>query len=341
MRGFTVKTLTLLLMLLSPLGALAADMSVKPLRALVTYPAYRASATADPLYETQLAFAVGGRIERLLARVGETVGQGQELARLDERQYRIAVGQARAQLALVRSQITLAESQLAQNESLARQKFVSPDALKIKRTELDVRRAERDATRQALAAAELDLDRTRLRAPFQAVVKARLASVGDYVSPGGVVLVLAAVAEPEIRARIPVQQVAGLQSAGSWTLVAAGREIPLKLLRVSGIVDVAGQTQEAVFAPLQSMPVGLAGEVRWQGAQALLPPGYVQQRDGRFGVFVMQGETPDFLELPGAQAGRPASVPADWSLDLPVVDVGRYQIGLEKAGDAVDAGPGR
>ena len=327
-----------LFLLLAPLWAHSADMSVKPLSALVAYPSYRASATADPLYETQLAFAVGGRIERMQARVGETVGQGQELARLDDRQYRIAVDQAKAQLALVRSQITLAESQLAQNESLAKQKFVSPDALKIKRTELSVRRAEQDATRQMLAAAELDLDRTRLRAPFAAVVKARRASVGDYVSTGGTVLVLAAVAEPEVRASVPVQQVDGLQAARAWTLVAAGMEIPLKLLRVSGVVETAGQTQEAVFAPLRQMPVGLAGEVRWQGSQALLPPGYVQQREGRFGVFVMVGNAPEFRELPGAQAGRPVKVPSDWALDLPVVDRGRYQIGLERTEGAIEAG---
>jgi len=338
MRGFAVKLFPWCLLLLS-LIAQAADLSVKPLRALVTYPAFRASATADPLYETQLAFAVGGHVVRMQARVGETVGKGQVLAAVDDRQYRIAVEQAKAQLALVRSQITLAETQLAQNESLARQKFVSPDALKIKRTELSVRRAERDAARQALAAAELDLERAQIRAPFMAVVRARLASVGDYVAPGSAVLTLAAVAEPEIRASIPVQQVAGLRDAERWTLVAAGMEIPLKLLRVSAVVDTVAQTQEAVFAPLQQMPVGLAGEVRWQGAQPLLPPGYVQKRDGRFGVFVMADGRPQFRELPDAQAGRPARVPRDWSLEQPVVDEGRFQIGLERTGEAVDAGP--
>ncbi|WP_227815823.1 efflux RND transporter periplasmic adaptor subunit [Nitrogeniibacter aestuarii] len=336
-RDFAVRTL-LLLLLLTPLWAQAAELSVKPLRALVSFPAFRASATANPLYETQLAFAVDGHIARMQARVGETVEQGQTLAQLDDREYRIGLDQAKAQLALVRSQITLAESQLAQSESLAKQKFVSPDALKIKRTELAVRRAERDAARQAVAAAELDLERALLRAPFRAVVQARQASVGDYVSAGEVVFALAAVAEPEIRAGIPVQQVPGLKAAEQWTLAAAGMEIPLKLLRVSAVVDTTGQTQEAVFAPLRQMPIGLAGEVRWQGNRALLPPGYVQRREGRYGVFVMDGKAPVFRELPDAQAGRPAMVPASWPLDLPVVDEGRYQIGLEKAGDAVDAG---
>jgi RND family efflux transporter MFP subunit len=321
----------LILASLMPLMAQAADMSTRPLAELVTYPAYRVSATADPREQTQLAFAVGGRIEALPVRVGELVSKGQVVVALDAREYRIAVSRAKAQLALVDNQIKLAESQLQQSESLARDKFVSPDALRIKRTELAVRRSERDAARQALAAAELDLERTRLKAPFDAVVSAREASVGDFVSPGTPVLVLAATAEPEIRASVPVQQVAGLQVATRWTMVAGGQELPVRLLRVSPLVDKAGQTRVAVFAPVTAMPVGLSGEVRWRGAEALLPPAYIQRRDGHYGVYVKRGAQPEFRVLPEAQAGRPAPVPTDWPADLPVVDEGRFQIGLEQA----------
>lgn len=324
----TLKTVLMLPLWLA-LVAHAAPTATRPLGELVTYPSYRASASADPRFESKLAFAVGGRIARIEVRIGETVREGQRLARLDDREYRIGADRARAQLALVRNQITLAESQLAQSEALARDKFLSNEALRIRRTELAVRRSERDAARQALAAAELDLERTALHAPFDAVVAERSASVGDFVSPGQSVLMLAATAEPEIRARIPVAQVAELEAAGQWTLVAAGLQVPVRLVRVSQLVDKAGQTREAVFAPLAPMPVGLAGEVRWQGRTPLLPPGYVQQRDGRFGVFVQPGAAPEFRPLTRAEAGRPVPVPADWPLDLPVVDEGRFQIGLE------------
>ena len=317
---------------LLPFAAQAAELTTRPLGELVSYPTYRVSASADPLFESQLAFAVGGRIARVNARVGEPVNKDQVVMTLDDREYRIALARARAQLSLVTNQIALAESQLKQSESLAQDKFISPDALRIKRTELAVRRSERDAARQALAAAQLDLSRAQLRAPFDGVVASRRASVGDFVTPGTPVLVLAATAAPEIRASVPVPQVASLQAAGGWTLAAAGIEVPLRLLRVSRLVDKAGQTQEAVFTPMRDMPVGLSGEVRWQGVRPLLPPGYVQQRDGRFGVFVKDGEGAAFRPLPGAQAGRPVAVPADWPLDLPVVDEGRFRIGLKDAG---------
>ncbi len=321
----------LLILCLLPLAAHAAAPTTRPLGELVTYPTYRVSATADPLFESQLAFAVGGRIAQVNARVGELVSKDQVVMALDDREYRIAVARAQAQLSLVTNQIALAESQLKQSESLAQDKFISPDALRVKRTELAVRRSERDASRQALAAAKLDLTRAQLRAPFDAVVASRRASLGDFVSPGAPVLVLAATAVPEIRASVPVQQIASLQAAKGWVLAASGMDIPLKLVRVSRLVDKAGQTQEAVFAPLREMPVGLSGELRWQGTRALLPPGYIQRRDGQFGVFVKAGEATEFRPLSGVQAGRPVEVPTDWPLALPVVDEGRFQIGLKDA----------
>ena len=319
--------------LLPALGA-AAELTTRPLSELAVYPTYRLSAAATPVNESQLGMAVGGRIEALPARVGERVTQGQRLVALDAREYQIAAARAKAQVALIASQIALAESQVAQSEALAARNFVSGEALRIKKTELAVRRNELAASRQALAAAELDVQHTTLRAPFDGVVKARLASVGDFVSPGAALLVLASTGAPEIRASVPLPQVESLRAAGAWTLFASGLEVPLRLLRVSPLVDRAGQAQVAVFAPLREIPVGLAGEIRWQGRQAQLPPAFVQRRDGHFGVFVKTGETVAFRPLPAAQAGRPVAVPADWPADTPIVDAGRFQIGLEPAGGA-------
>ncbi|WP_323002517.1 efflux RND transporter periplasmic adaptor subunit [Denitromonas sp.] len=314
---------------LLPWAAQAAELTTRPLSELAVYPVYRVNATANPVDEAQLGLAVAGRIEALPVRVGETVRRGSPLVTLDAREYRIERDRAKAQLDLVASQLRLAETQLAQNRALAQRDFLSADALRVKETELAVRKNELAATRQGLAAAELALSRTTLVAPFDGVVRSRLASVGDYVSPGAPVVVLAASATPEVRASVPVSQIASVRAAKAWVLDAAGLEVPLALKRVSPLVDRAAQAQDVVFAPTQAMPIGLAGEVRWAGGQPMLPPAYVQKRDGVFGVYVMDGGTPRFRPLPGAQQGRPVPVPGDWSMDLAVVDEGRFQIGLK------------
>lgn len=305
-----------------------AELTTRPLSELAVYAEYRVNASAEPINESQLGMAVSGRVASLPAREGERVQAGQVLVTLDDREFRIEAARAKAQVGLVASQIKLAQSQLDQTAALAERKFVSPDALRIRETELAVRRSELAAVRQARAAADLALERTILRAPFDGVVRSRLASVGDYVSPGAPVLVLAATAAPEIHAGVPVAQIGSLRAAGRWTLHAAGLEVPLALLRVSPLVDRAAQAQDVIFAAQIDIPIGLAGEIRWQGRQSQLPAGFVQQREGRPGVFVMRDGTPEFLPLPDAQPGRPVPVPAEWPADTPIVDEGRFQIGL-------------
>ena len=316
---------------LFPALALGAEFTTRPLSELAVYPRYRVNAAAEPMDEAQLGMAVSGRIASLPVREGERVQAGQTLVTLDDREFRIEAARAKAQVNLVASQIRLAQSQLEQTEALAKQEFVSPDALRIRKTELAVRRSELAAVRQARAAADLALERTILRAPFDGVVKSRLASLGDYAMPGAPVLVLAATTSPEIHARVPVAQIVDLRTAGRWTLHAAGLEVPLKLQRVSPLVDRAAQAQDVIFAAQIDIPIGLAGEIRWQGTQPQLPPDYVQRRDGQYGVFVMRGDAPEFRALPGAQPGRPVTVPASLSADTPIVDEGRFQIGLMPA----------
>ena len=329
----TISRLLALLALLS-FAVQAAELTTRPLSELAVYPVYRVNATANPLDEAQLGTAVSGRIKTLPARVGERVQRGSTVLALDDSEYRIERDRAKAQVALVASQLRLAETQLAQNRALAKREFLSADALRVKETELAVRKNELAATRQGLAAAELALSRTTLTAPFDGVVRLRLASVGDYVSPGMPVLVLAATATPEVRASVPVSQIASVRAAKAWVLDAAGLEVPLSLVRVSPLVDRVAQAQDVIFAPTGPMPIGLAGEVRWQGERPMLPPAYVQKRDGVFGVYVMTGDAPVFRPLTEAQQGRPVLVPTDWPATLPVVDKGRFQIGLKSAGAA-------
>ncbi len=325
----------LCLALFMPVLASAAQWSTRPLAELATYPEFRAPASVVPLDESRIAAEVGGRVEALPARVGQSVAKDAELARLDAASYRIAVDQAAAQVELVNNRLKLAQAQLAQSKALAERGFVSADALKIKQTELAVLKSELRATRQVLEAAKLDLARTTIRAPYAGVVRERLASVGDLAVPGTPLLVLSATADTEVRARVPAVQIESLRAASGWQLVAGATRAPLRLVRVSPVVETAGQAQEVVFAAEAPLAPGLAGEVRWTSAVPHLPAGYLQQRDGKRGAYVLREGKPVFVPLPAAQVGRP--VPVDWPPGTLVIDQGRFAIGLPNNGAAGSA----
>ncbi len=317
------------LLVLFPVAAAAADWTSRALAELAVYPEFRAPATVVARDEASLAAEVMGRILAMPVRAGESVARGAVLVRLDDAASRIEVDRARAQLGLVDNRIRLAEAQLQQSRALAARGFVSADGLRVRETELGVLRSERDAARAALAAARLALARSVVRAPYAGVVRERLANVGDLAAPGTPLLRLAASADAEVRAQVPVDHIEALRVAAGWTLHAGGQSHALRLHRVSPVVEAAGQVREVVMHGAAALAPGLAGELRWRSITPYLPPAYVQQRDGRLGAYVERDGEPAFVPLPQAQPGRPVAV--DWPPGTRLIDDGRFALALPGA----------
>jgi RND family efflux transporter MFP subunit len=329
MRLLRLFALLLLVPVLLPLRVDASDWTPRPLAEIAIYPEFRAPATVVAKEEARIAAELSARIVAMPARVGDAVMRGVELVRLDDASFRIELDRVRAQIALIDSRIRLARAQLEQSRTLAARGFISADGLRIRETELGVLQSERDAVRAALAAADLALGRTVIRAPYDGVVRERLAAVGDLAVPGTALLVFAASADAEVHARIPQGRIEGLQAAGTWTLVAGDADYALRIVRVSPLVEAAGQARDVVLQGSEALMPGLSGELRWRSTVPHLPPGYLQELEGRLGAWVVREGAALFVPLPHAQAGRP--VPVDWAPHTQVVDEGRFALGLQAA----------
>ena len=318
------------LLLCLPTLVLAADWTTRPFSELAVYPEFRAPARVLALNEAHLAAEVAGRIEALPARVGQAVPAGAELARIDAADYRIAAGQAAARVKLAENRLRLAQTQLDQFRALAGDGHVSEDQLRSKETEHAVLESELDLARLELEAAELRRARTVIRAPFDGLVRERLASVGDLAAPGTPLLVLVSTQDTEVQARVPAVQVEALRAAGDWQLWLDGQAHALRLERILAVVEPAGQTQVVVFSADTALVPGRAGELRWRSPRAHLPGEYLVVREDRLGAWVEQQGQARFIELPHAAVGRPVAV--DWSPDTTVIDAGRFRLGLPPAG---------
>ena len=329
MRLLRLFALLLLGPILLPVSVQAAEWTPRPLADLAIYPEFRASATVVAKEEARIAAELSARIVAMPARAGAAVMRGAALVQLDDASFRIELDRVRAQIALIDSRIRLARAQLEQSRALAARGFISADGLRIRETELGVLQSERDAVRAAQAAAELALARTVIRAPYDGVVRERLAAVGDLAAPGMSLLVFAASADAEVHARVPQGQIEGLQAAGTWTLVAGGAEHALRIVRVSPLVETAGQARDVVLQGSEMLVPGLSGELRWRSTVPHLPPGYLQTREGSLGAWVVREGAAVFVPLPHAQAGRPVAV--DWPPHTAVVDEGRFELGLHAA----------
>lgn len=320
-----MKYLPVLLLCLST-AVMGADWTTRSLAELAVYPEFRAPASVAAHDEARLAAEVGARIVAMPVRAGQVVEKGGELVRLDQASYRLEVERAQAQVALIDNRMRLAQAQLAQSRALADKGFISADGLRIKETELAVLGSERDAARTALRSARLALERTVVRAPYAGVVRNRLANVGDLAAPGMALLTFAASEQVEVRARVAQELIDSLRTGKDLALHAGTEVHPLRIARISPLLERAGQAREVVLAADAALPPGLAGELRWRSAAPFLPPAYMQQRNGVLGVYVERAGEAVFVAVPQAQAGRAAAV--DLAPDTRVIDEGRFALAL-------------
>lgn len=121
---------------------------------------------------------------------GAHVKQGKLLLQIDPADYRLAVRQRRADLTKAQADLALEEGKQAvaeQEFALLSQEIGHSEAqrrLMLREPQRDTARAAVAAAEAGLAAAELDLARTMVKAPFNALVMDRQVNTGTRVSGG-------------------------------------------------------------------------------------------------------------------------------------------------------------
>jgi RND family efflux transporter MFP subunit len=154
----------------------------------------------ESLSTPALSAETSGRVVRLLVDGGSQVRKGQVLAELDGEPQRLAVASARANVARLQATLDNQRRTVDRYQEL-RSQAVSESMLEeavSRRTSLEAELADAQAR---LAEAEYRYDRTRIRAPVDAVVERRLISVGDFVAPGTPIVTI--VGRGELRAVLP------------------------------------------------------------------------------------------------------------------------------------------
>jgi RND family efflux transporter MFP subunit len=285
-------------------------VTAKALSSIAVYPERSAQAQVLSRNDSKLSAEIAAKILSIPVQVGQAVKHGAVVAELDCGDFKIAAQRAGAQMEAARARAQLSEMQVKRAQELSRSGFISKDALDARATELKVAQAERDIAAAQSAAAQREVGKCTIRAPFDAVVQHKMGQLGELAAPGTPLLALVDVSQLEVGAELQQKDVESLQQAHTLEFETQGRRYALKLLRVSPVVNLQSRSQEARFAFLkQSAAPGLSGRVVWRDAQAYLPPRYLVSRNGQFGMFVLKDGVARFVPLAGAQQGRPAAAP--------------------------------
>lgn len=278
-----------------------------------------------------------GRLEWLGVLEGSRVRKGELIARLENRDVAAALGQAQAGVRLAQANLEQANAELFDAEranqragDLLAQNFIShalSDAALARRNKaragVSAANASIAVARASAQGAQVALDQTMIRAPFDGVILTKNANVGDNITPfsaaadsKGAVVTLADMDTLEVEAdvsesnlaKIRVEQPAEIQLDAFPELRLAGvvsRTVPtVDRSKATLLVKVRFVERDARVLPDMSAKVAfLSKPVPPEDRKAVtsVRPGALVQRDGKTVAFVFKD---DKLRLTVVTTGR-------------------------------------
>lgn len=240
-----------------PLLALAAcgdqntsHETIRPVKAIVVQPAIKErtllySGVLAPRIEATLGFRVSGKIVERFVNVGDRVRTGDSIARLDEKDLKLAENSARANVTAAKTRLSVARDAFARGDALLPNGFIAKSAQDQRRLELDSAQSAFDAAQDQLNQAINATGYALLTADKDGIVTSVRAEPGQVVSAGQAVITLAQTGDIEVSVAIPEQEIALLKvgdpaEVALWS--AQDTRVPGKIREIAGAADTASRT---------------------------------------------------------------------------------------------------
>jgi HlyD family secretion protein len=251
--------------------------------------------------ESKVVVGIGskiiGKVVEVLVDQGDTVTNGQALARLEARDFEDAVGVAQAKLGQSQAELAKAQLDLERSRSLLQGKTISQ--AEFDRTQTDVQVAE---ARLKNAEAELGFARARLAdtqivSPIAGLVITRNLEVGSTVVPGAPIFRVADTQVLWVQAMVDEREAGKLrvgQIARMTFRADHGQSFPGRLVRLAREADRVTEEREADVVVDQLPPDWFIGakadvfiETARQADALQIPKNAIVRRGDQPGVFVI------------------------------------------------------
>lgn len=191
---------------------------------------------------------VSNKITDLYVDLGDTVRQGQILAKIHDVTFRDQLAQARSQLEQSRIAVRRDSAEYMRQQNLMNQELTSEAQFDIAQATYQNSMAQLESARSQLTQALENFNNTEVKAPVNGVITSRALEEGDLVSTGTELFQIASTSGYESRIFLPSQD---------WRDVKIGHEVALRLSNES---DVSAQGVVSRKSPQLDETTGL-GEV--------------------------------------------------------------------------------
>ncbi|MBC7802882.1 MAG: efflux RND transporter periplasmic adaptor subunit [Candidatus Parcubacteria bacterium] len=224
-----------------------------------------------PLTEATVKAKVAGELVAVTAREGESVKQGQVLARIDLTEVQARVAAREAEVAATKAQLTWAEKNRGQQKALLEKSFISQSAFDNIQSNYDVAAARQRAAEAELVVARKSLGDAVLVAPFSGIVSLRHAQPGERVSLDAKVVSIVDLSRLQLEASVPPAAIGQVKVGQELNFRVEGfgeREFAGRIERINPSAT-AGSRSISVYAAIDNRDGLLRGGMFAQGALTL------------------------------------------------------------------------
>ena len=211
------------------------------------------SGSLQPEQEATVRAELPGAVVQTFADVGQRVGAGAVLARLDDRAIRDQYLSAQTAVTTAQNNYAVASRELERAQTLARAGAIADREVELARNAAAAASAQLANARAVYANAAKQLGYTQVRAPFAGVVAQRQASAGDVVAPGAALFTVVNPASMRLEASVPANQLSSVRVGLPVEFSVTGypnRLFAGRITRVSPTADAAtGQVQIVATIP--------------------------------------------------------------------------------------------
>lgn len=188
-----MRTFTLLIFTLALLGCNEpVKEETKPIRPIMwttavtsTFEQIRTlSGIVAPVEATKLSFEVQGKIQEITVNLGDEVVKGQELARLNQRNFSLGLQSAQAQYQQAKATLSDTKSSFGRYQKLLTQGVVSQSGYDNAKANYDASKSAADVANAQLDIASKNLQDSILLAPYDGIITKRLYEPSQQISAG-------------------------------------------------------------------------------------------------------------------------------------------------------------
>ncbi len=293
-----------------------------------TVPDYvEATGTVRAARSAQLSSQVMGAITRVNVQEGDRVRRGEVLITIDAAQQRAAYASADAGLqasqetiAAADADYALAEATMKRYQMLFDKKSVSPQEFDEVKTKLAAAKARRDAAHAGRTQAEAGVSEantaigfTKIRAPFDGLIIAKLADAGAMAAPGVPLLAVEDPSHFRLEASVDESQIGAVRLGEPVTIVIdslASQPITGKVVQIVPMADPASRTftVKIELPPNPQIRSGLFGRARFSRGEreSILVPQNALLHRGQLDAVYVVGKG-DIASLRYVTLGKPSA----------------------------------